>query len=123
MVSNIFVGSCYAQSKITFATHTKPPLSQYLFEVQSRVFEKLGFQVEVLELPGRRVFKMVNSGKLDGDLCRVGNILSISDDNVSNYRKIDEAVVETRISLITKANVEIEQVNWKYVNTKKWHFY
>ncbi len=105
-----------AAQTLTFATHTRAPLSLYLTEVIKTVLAPLHIQVNVIEMPGRRVIYQVNNGEVDGDLCRVENFKQISNDNTQNYLRINEAIVHTEIVMITLANTKVEKVDWSRVN-------
>lgn len=105
-----------AAQTLTFATHTRAPLSLYLTEVMKVALAPLSIQVNVIEMPGRRVIYQVNNGEIDGDLCRVKNFKQISNDDTQNYLRINEAIVHTDIVMITLANTKIDNVNWERVN-------
>mgnify|MGYP003651949478 CR=1 FL=1 len=96
-----------AKQKLVFATHTRPPLSLYLKEVMQEALSPYAITVEVIEMPGSRVIAQVNNGEVDGDLCRVKNFTEISDDDTSNYLRVNEAMVLTEIVMITLANKKI----------------
>ena len=105
-----------AAQTLTFATHTRAPLSLYLTEVINRALNPLNINVDVHEMPGRRVIYQVNNGEIDGDLSRVKNFKQISNDDTQNYLRINEAIVHTEIVMITLANTKVEKVDWSRVN-------
>lgn len=108
--------STVAEQTLTFATHTRAPLSLYLTEVIKVALKPLDINVEVLEMPGRRVIFQVNGGEIDGDLCRVENFTQVSNDNTENYLRVNEAIVHTEIVMVTLANITVDNVNWDRVN-------
>ncbi len=74
-----------ASDTLTFATHTKPPLSHFLKEILQEALKPYDLQVSVKEMPGRRVIIEVNNGRADGDPCRVNNFKHISNDDDQLY--------------------------------------
>ena len=112
--------SVLAQDKLVFATHTRPPLSLYLQEVLQEATRPYSIEIEVIEMPGSRVISQVNSGQVDGDLCRVENFHTVSDDDTSNYLRVNEPIVRTEIVLITLAQAKISQpITWESINQGK----
>ena len=106
-----------AEDKLVFATHSRAPLSLYLKEVIQEALKPYSIEVEVLELPGSRVIRQVNNGRIDGDLSRVKNFVDVSDYRISNYRIVNESIVLTEIVMITLAPKEIvEPMTWKTIN-------
>ena len=94
-----------AEDKLVFATHTKPPLSLYFKEVIQKALSPYSIEIEVIEMPGSRVISLVNSGQVDGDLCRVLNFKNVSDSNTSNYLLVNEPIALTEIVMITLAHI------------------
>ena len=110
----------FAQDKLVFATHTSPPLSLYLQEVLQAALRPYSIEVEVIEMPGSRVISQVNSGQVDGDLCRVENFKTVSDDDTSNYLIVNEPMVRTEIVLITLVQTEaLQPITWESINEGK----
>ncbi len=101
---------------LTFATHTNPPLSIFLKEILQEALKPYGKIVLLIEMPGRRVIQQVNSGQADGDPCRVGNFKQISDDDASNYVKVKEPIVLTKIVMITRKEKKVENPSWDTIN-------
>ena len=111
--------SASAGETLRFATHTGPPLSHFLGEVLQNALAPHGLGVEMIEMPGRRVISEVNSGKMDGDPCRVDNFKQISRDDTSNYVKVNEAIVLTRIVMVTGKETRIGAPSWAAANQGK----
>lgn len=109
-----------AGKTLVFATHTRPPLSLYLQEVMQEALRPYSIKVQVIEMPGSRVISQVNSGRADGDLCRVRNFKDTSDIDTSNYRRVNEPVVLTEIVMITLAKKNIVRpITWATINEGK----
>lgn len=113
----VFSLSAIAEGKLVFATHTGPPLSDYLEEVIREALKPYSIEVEVIDLPGSRVIVQVNSGRIDGDLARVEDFNSISDFATANYLRISEPLVLAEIAMITLAENKLNlQPTWKSIN-------
>lgn len=113
----IFSFTVIAEGKLVFATHTDPPLSDYLEVVIREALKPYSIQVEIIDLPGSRVITQVNSGRIDGDLARVEDFNSVSDISSSNYLRVNEALVMSEIMMITLAESGINlQPTWKSIN-------
>tara|TARA_R110000737_G_scaffold70420_2_gene98887 strand:+ start:1416 stop:2339 length:924 start_codon:yes stop_codon:yes gene_type:complete len=109
-----------AEDKLVFATHTKPPLSLYFKEVIQKALSPYSIEIEVIEMPGSRVISLVNSGQVDGDLCRVLNFKNVSDSNTSNYLLVNEPIALTEIVMITLAHIAAPHpMNWDTINQGK----
>ena len=109
-----------AAEKLVFATHTKPPLSLYFKEVIQAALNPYAIEVEVIEMPGSRVISLVNSGQVDGDLCRVVNFKSVSDAKTSNYLLVNEPIALTEIVMITLAQIAPPHpMSWDTINQGK----
>ncbi len=105
-----------ANNSLTFATHTRAPLSLFLQEILQQALKPYNKSVSVVEMPGRRVIQQVNSGVMIGDAARIADFKLISNDDTSNYLRVNEAVALTRIVMITKKSLQIEHPSWYMVN-------
>jgi len=112
----ILVSKVYANNSISFATHTTPPLSLFLQEVLQTALKPYHKKVTVIEMPGRRVILQVNQGKVVGDAARAGDFKVISNDDTSNYVRVNEAVALTKVVMITRKTSTPEQVSWHELN-------
>ncbi len=104
---------------LTFATHTTPPLSDFVAEILGIILKEHDAQIKMDLLPGRRVISMVNTGRYDGDACRIINFKEISNDDTTFYTIVNEPIVSTKIVVITHHKDKIEHPTWIDVNQGK----
>lgn len=112
-----FSSSILANTNFVFATHTKPPLSDKIAAVYQEAFDRMGYSVEFITLPGRRIIYFVNDGVIDGDASRIKNFQQITSDNTENYLLIDEPIITIELVVIVKKDVNFEPISWATVNT------
>ncbi len=101
---------------LNFATHNGPPLSDFLRDVLQESVNPYGIQVTMKELPGRRVISLSNRGDVVGDASRVANFKQVSNDDTSNYRKVNEAIVLIRRVMVTRKDIHVDLPSWAEAN-------
>lgn len=67
-------GLVQAQGKLVFSGIQGSVNSDISFAVLKRAYKKLGYDVEFIPLPGERALQRSNSGQVDGELFRIGNL-------------------------------------------------
>lgn len=115
----IFSKSLQAEQKVVLATHTKPPLSNIIEAIYREAFDRMGYELSFITLPGRRVVSLVNNGVIDGDASRMQTFKDISSDKTDNYILVDEPVIDIELVVIVNKNVELAAVDWKWINEGK----
>lgn len=105
-----------AAESLVFATHARPPLSDYLREILAEAFAPMGIEVTVEEMSGDRAIKMVNEGKADGDPSRIRRFRSVSNEADENYRLVDAPIVHARLVMVTHKDTVVEEPSWESVN-------
>jgi len=66
--------SCFQKHIVIISTFKKYPLSLTMAEIIKRAYRKLGMEVEIRYLPGKRSLHYSNSGHADGELFRIKGI-------------------------------------------------
>ncbi|PCJ49003.1 MAG: hypothetical protein COA74_06985 [Gammaproteobacteria bacterium] len=99
-----------------FATHTKPPVSDRTTDLYTEIFKRMGYTFKVELLPGLRVLRDVNNGKYDGDMSRIRTIKLIANENIDNYRIINEPLFTMTLVMVTLKNSNIIEASWEKVN-------
>ncbi|EPJ53694.1 MAG: hypothetical protein OFPI_09490 [Osedax symbiont Rs2] len=66
--------SCYQEKTFIISTFKKYPLSLTVAEIIKSAYSKLGMQVEIRYLPGKRSLHYSNSGHADAELFRIKGI-------------------------------------------------
>lgn len=112
----ILIPNAHASDTLTFATHTKPPLSSFLQEVLQQALKPHNKTVNVIEMPGRRVIHQVNHGMVVGDAGRASNFKVMSNDDTSNYIRVNEAIALISIVMITRKPLQIKDPSWHELN-------
>ncbi|SCA58306.1 exported hypothetical protein [Candidatus Terasakiella magnetica] len=101
---------------LRFATHTTPPLSNYISDLLTQALAEKKITTEVSPLPGKRVIHLVNSGQFDGDASRIFDFKNISNDPVENYIRVDEGIYKVQVILLTHKDSPIKQASWAKAN-------
>ncbi len=108
-----------AAENLAFATHTQPPLSEFLEEVWSTALKPLGYGVSMVEMPGKRVIDMTNSGEVDADASRVHKFKELTAEISSNYVLVDEPIVMVQIVMVSQKGTDIPKPSWSVANQGK----
>ncbi len=82
--------ACYQKEKLLISTFKKYPLSLTVSEIVKSAYAKLGVEVEVRYLPGKRSLHYSNTGHADGELFRIQGI----DHIYPNLVRIPVAIME-----------------------------
>ena len=71
----LLVTNLNAKKKMKFTTFTNSGMGQVQQMIIKELYSRLGYEVEILELPGSRALDMSNAGLSDGEVARVPMIL------------------------------------------------
>lgn len=112
----MFASPAFAANSLLFATHARPPVSDYLREVLSEAFAPMGIEISLREMSGDRVIQMVNRGEADGDSSRFRRFRSISNKAAENYRLVEAPIVHVRLAMVTHEDTAVEEPSWESVN-------
>ena len=75
IVFNLAFNTAYAQSKtkLVFSTIEGSVNAEVSSQVMIEAYKRIGVEIEILALPGKRTLIVSNSGELDGELFRLDN--------------------------------------------------
>jgi polar amino acid transport system substrate-binding protein len=112
----LLASPAFAADSLFFATHARPPLSDYLREILTEAFRPMGIEISLQEMSGNRVIQMVNRGDADGDPSRIRRFRTISNKAAENYRLVDAPIVQVRLVMVTHKDTVVDEVSWEAVN-------
>jgi len=72
-IAIFFASSTQAQKKLVFSTHNTA-INWVCSQILTEAYQKLGIEVHIEKYPSKRALLMSNSGKVDGEVCRVKGI-------------------------------------------------
>lgn len=103
----VLSSTCHGASKtIVLGTTNSPdtPLYQHAYIKLTALFNALGYQLELKEVPNKRSLEWANSGKFDGEAFRISN-LSLKE--YPNLRRIDPPIFTLDQYAFAKTNLPI----------------
>ena len=107
MVYLVGASPLHAQNQLTFATVQDSANSKINEKVVREAYARLGYDIEVVWLPGVRALEMANNGEVDGELGRVAGI---------ELRWTSLIMVPTMVNVLEGAvftkNIEFEVAGW-----------
>lgn len=110
----IFVcGSVSATEKIVFS-HGNPldtHQATIIIPLLTEAFKRHGYDLDVVELPAHRSLVEANSGRVDGDLSRVSDFHSVSQNQYSNLIRIESKLMSVSISLFANKDLILDNPN------------
>ena len=107
MVSPVF-GQQDSRRRLVISAIANEQTHELAKEVVRVAYEKMGMEVQFLDLPARRGLEWANSGKTDGDLARIDG----TDKKFTNLIKISTPVILFKGVVFTK-NIERNIRSWE----------
>lgn len=96
-----FCSSAIAIDTFVIARHKNSSTLDPCYEIVTQAYRALRINLRVNEYPGRRSLQLANSGKVDGDLCRITQVAQ----SYSNLLQVDPFIMSMSIVAITRKGV------------------
>lgn len=101
-----------AQGTLVFSAVEETHPAKTVGEILRRAYQRIGIQIEILELPGKRGLIYSNGGETDGEVCRTEGIGA----EYTNLRRIDVAVRVDEMYLFVKRGNEFSVEGWESIS-------
>ncbi|NQZ07834.1 MAG: hypothetical protein HRT35_11790 [Algicola sp.] len=96
-----FCFDAIAKDTFVLARHKNSPSLDPCYEVVTQAYRALRINLRVNEYPGRRSLQLANSGKVDGDLCRITQVA----ESYQNLLPVTPFIMSMSIVAITRKGV------------------
>lgn len=96
-----------AQPKIVFSSGAMPNAYQptIIKPILTEAFRRIGYQFEVEHYPASRSIILANQGQTDGDLNRVSNLVTTTQEKFTNLVRVEPAIMLAKTAIFTDKTV------------------